>query len=187
MPKTTIFKAFAAFTVFLTLAFFAANPQSYAQEANSFEVLEVEEEETNAPAETSVEDEAADATSDDPDAAVKFELAKKILKINPVQKDLDDAVSALAQQVPANRRVLFKSIIDRSIKIDRLNTAAQLAFVEVFTVSELQTMLDYYSSEDGMAIQEKMPEFEEKLEPVIRSMVEDAVFNIKNSNVDFSK
>lgn len=186
MPKTTIFKAFAAFTVFLTLAFFAANPQSYAQEANSFEVLEVEED-TNAPAETSAEDEAADATSDDPDAAVKFELAKKILKINPVQKDLDDAVAALAQQVPANRRVLFKSIIDRSIKIDRLNTAAQLAFVEVFTVSELQTMLDYYSSEDGKAIQEKMPEFEEKLEPVIRSMVEDAVFNIKNSNVDFSK
>jgi hypothetical protein len=181
-------RALAALTLFFTLAFFIAIPASHAQEANDFAVQEEAHDHDHSDHEGHEHEEAAASEAgQNPEMVEKFELAKKILKINPVQKDLDQEISALAAQVPANRRVLFKSIIDRSIKIDRLNTAAQLALVEVFTTQELEAMFDYYSSVEGQAIQDKMPAFEEKLAPVIRSMVEDAVFNIKNSNVDFSK
>jgi len=163
---------------------------SYAQDTNAFVVLD-EEEDQDAVAPVQEEEEAAtpkaSTAPSDPDLAAKFEVAKKIIEINMVERELNAAINNIAEKVPANRRILFKSIIDRSIKIDRLNAAAQLAFVEVFTLDELNAMEAYYSSEEGKAIQDKMPEFDAKIAPVIQSMLEDAVYNIKNSNVDFSK
>lgn len=188
MPSKSYTKLAFTLTFAFSLAFFSLVTPARAQDkATGFIVADEDTIELATDATAQASDEATSDKPQDPALAEKFNLANKILKINPVEQDLNDAIDALADQVPANRRILFKSIIDRSIKIDRLNAAAQLAFVEVFTKEELQAMHDYYASEEGVSIQKKMPEFEERIQPVIKSMVEDAVFNIKNSNVDFSK
>lgn len=185
---------------FLITAMVFTVPDAHAQEDEAgFEVLDVEEETGSAPQnEDAARDMAADmngdtaedmtasanAESDDVEAA-KFALAKKIIAINPVEDDLNRTINQIAERVPANRRALFKSIMDRSIKIDRLNTAAQLAFTEVFTLAELEAMYAFYSSPEGQAVQNKMPQFNERINPVIESMVEDAMYNVRNSNINF--
>lgn len=120
-------------------------------------------------------------------SAEKFQLAEEIIALNPIETTLTTTIDNLAEKIPAERRILFKSIMNRSIKIDRLNSAAQLAFIEIFTLEELKGMRDFYASDVGKSVNQKMPLFEKQIEPVIQTMVEDAVYNIKNSNVDFSQ
>ncbi|GEM_PF-3208493 len=139
-----------------------------------------------------IEETAPEAAAEAPIAddaqnnSAKFELAKEIIRLSPIEGPLNQTIEDLSLKVSADKRILFKSIINRSIKVDRLNAAAELAFVEIFTLEELKAMREYYASEAGKSIRVKMPLFEERVNPVIRSMIEDALFNVQNSHVNFS-
>lgn len=120
------------------------------------------------------------------DTAIKHGLAREIIRLSPVEGDLSKTIQELSMNVPADKRILFKSIVNRSIKVDRLNAAAEVAFVEIFTLDELESMRDYYASEQGQSIRKKMGAFEERIQPLMDAMVEDALFNVQNSSVDFT-
>lgn len=137
--------------------------------------------------EPAAEAEAPVVAADPENNAAKFELAKEILKLAPIDEPINKTIEDLSQKVPATKRILFKSIVNRSIKIDRMNAAAELAFVELFTKEELTAMRDYYKSAEGKSIRSKMTQFDARMQPVIQAMLEDALYNIQNSKIDFSR
>lgn len=193
-PKTALLTVFTASA--LLLGGLMLSPAAMAQ-SESFAI----DTETAVPADATDDAAAADDTAADDAAATeevpaatdtqnnpaKFELAKEILKLAPIDEPISKTIDNLSQKVPASKRILFKSIVNRSIKVDRLNAAAELAFVELFTLEELTAMRDYYKSPEGQSIRSKMSQFDARIQPVIQAMLEDALFNIQNSKIDFSR
>ena len=76
--------------------------------------------------------------------------------------------------------MIFESILRRTIKKDRLEAVSEMALADIFTEKELQAMVDFYASPEGKAIHEKMPQYQERLEPVIQEMLGNAVELYKN-------
>ncbi len=116
-------------------------------------------------------------------SAEKLELAKEYMKLMPLKPELDKIIEKLSQGVQQQQRVLFRSIVARTMQADRLEVAAQLAAAEVFTEAELKSMVDYYSSEEGRSASTKMPEFQARMQPVISQMVQDTVTQLRENNV----
>jgi hypothetical protein len=175
-----------SFVMFLSVGAFAIIPASTVN-AQGFEI-EGEEASANDPMpniQVAPQETAQTNTSNNAISTEAFELAKEIIRLYPIETEINNSIDGISKQLKAEKRALFKSIVSRSIKIDRLNAAAELAFVEIFTVGELRAMRDYYKSEEGRAIRNKMPQFETRMEPVISQMVQDALFNVQNSNIDF--
>ena len=107
--------------------------------------------------------------------ARKLTLAKQYSEIVPVEDEVSKAIESLVVQVPKDNRVLFQSILERNIKVPQLKTASEVALSEVFTEKELQALIAFYSTEEGRAVREKMPVYQERLQPVLEQMVRDAL------------
>ena len=107
--------------------------------------------------------------------AAKIELAKKYSAAVPVETEIANSIEKLVLQVPVDQRALFKSILQRFIKADRLRTVSELALAETFTQDELKAMVAFYETPEGKAVREKMGLYQEKMQPIMEQMVRDAV------------
>lgn len=115
----------------------------------------------------------------------KLEVARKILDIAPASEQLDLAVKGLETRVPSAKRAQFRRIIRDAVDVDRLSAAALLSMAEIFTLKELEAMYAYQSSDEGKAIQEKLPIYQEELKPVIEAMLREAMVEMQKNNVPF--
>lgn len=113
------------------------------------------------------------------DATKRMELAQEYSTLVPVDAEIDKTIEQIALQVPVDQRVLFKSILARTIKADRLRSASELALVEIFTADELQALVDLYKTPQGRSIKDKMPEYQERLQPVLEQMIRDAAASLQ--------
>ncbi len=102
-------------------------------------------------------------------------LAREYTQSFPVENDIDKAIENMILQVPASDRVLLKSILERNISINRLKTASELALTEVFTTEELRALVAFYQTEEGRAVKEKMPTYQQKIQPVLEDMLRQAL------------
>lgn len=114
------------------------------------------------------------------DTARKIELAQQYSKLVPIDSEVDKTIEQLALQVPVDQRVLFKSILQRTIKADRLKAASELALSDLFTAKELEAMVTFYGTPEGQAIKDKMPDYQERLQPVLQQMVQDALVSLQS-------
>lgn len=110
----------------------------------------------------------------------RLELAKKYSEVVPVSTDIANAIDEMVTQVPVDQRALFRSILERSIKAERVQTASELALAETFTAPELEKLIEFYATAEGKSIKQKMPQYQEKLQPILQSMVQDAVQNLRS-------
>jgi hypothetical protein len=120
------------------------------------------------------------AQDDNDDLSRKLELAKEYSKVVPVEEEINKSIGQLIVNVPVDQRGLFKSILERNIKADRLKAVSELALAETFTIEEIQAMIAYYKSPEGQAVREKMPEYQSKLQPVLEQMVRDSIEAFQN-------
>ena len=105
----------------------------------------------------------------------KLTLAKEYSKIAPVDVEVNNAIEGLILNVPKENRILFKSILERNINTQRVQSASEMALAEIFTLEELKAMVDFYSTEEGKSVRSKMPDYQERLKPVLEQMVRDAL------------
>ncbi len=114
------------------------------------------------------------------DLSERLLIAKQYSKIIPVQKSIDDVIDNIIVEIPKDDRVIFESILRRTIKKDRLEAVSEMALADIFTKAELEAMVAFYASEEGKAIHEKMPNYRERLEPIIQEMLTTAAELYKN-------
>lgn len=136
---------------------------------------------TNTPAPAATQQ--APATEKAAPTPEKLALAREYMKLMPLKPEIDKIIEKLATGVQQQQRVLFRSIIARTMQADRLEVAAQVAAADVFTEEELRSMVAYYSSETGKTASRKMPEFQSRMQPVINQMVQDTVTQLRENNV----
>jgi hypothetical protein len=116
--------------------------------------------------------------------ATKMELAQEYSKLVPVDSDIEKTVEQLALQVPVSQRTQFKSILDRTIKADRLKSASEMALVDIFTAEELAALIAFYKTPEGQAIKDKMPEYQGRIQPVLEGMIKDSVNSLQSQMGD---
>ena len=118
---------------------------------------------------------SAPAIAQESDITEKMALARDYTTSFPVEDDITAAIDNMVLQVPTADRVLLKSILERNINIERLQTASELALTEVFTEEELKALVAFYKTEEGRAVKEKMPVYQQKIQPVLEDMLRQAL------------
>lgn len=112
---------------------------------------------------------------DTSEMAQKLELAKQYSGFISIEEEVNKSIEDLVVQLPVEKRALLKSTLERNIKVDQLQSVSEMALADVFTVKELQALVNFYSTPEGMAIKEKMPVYQSRLEPILGQMIKDAV------------
>lgn len=119
------------------------------------------------------------AQAQEDEMAKRMELAKEYSKVVPVSTDIANAIDEMVTQVPVDQRPLFRSILERSIKAERVETSSELALAETFTAAELEKLIEFYSTPEGKSIKTKMPEYQSRLQPILQGMVVEAVQSLQ--------
>jgi hypothetical protein len=107
--------------------------------------------------------------------AQKLTLAQKYADLMPVDEQIVSTIDALAVQIPLDQRTVFRSIMERTIKVDRLESVSQMALVEIFSVEELEALVGFYSTKEGQSVNRKMTDYQEAIRPVLEQMVRESV------------
>lgn len=111
----------------------------------------------------------------DPDYAKKLELAKQMQEIQPVRKQVDDVVQQASASLAPAARDRFLKMTQSAFDYDKLAKASIDAMTEIFTVAELQKMVDYYGSAEAKTTVPKIPLYQQKLQPMIFQMLDKAM------------
>ncbi len=101
----------------------------------------------------------------------RIKVAQGYTEIFPVKNDIETAIGNMILQVPAADRPLLQSILQRNVNADSLKTASELALAETFTLDELKALMAFYKTDAGKAVKEKMPQFQQKIQPILEAMV----------------
>ncbi|MDB5492351.1 MAG: hypothetical protein JWO78_2200 [Micavibrio sp.] len=115
------------------------------------------------------------SSTNDPDYAKKLELARQMQAIQPVKTQVDDVVQQASQQLAPAARDRFLKLVQKAFDYDRLEKASVDAMVSLFTVPELQKMVDYYGSAEAKSSQPKISQYQAKLQPLIFQMLDKAM------------
>lgn len=107
--------------------------------------------------------------------AKRLELAQKMHEIRPARAQVDEAVQQVARNLPPLEREKLLSLVEKAFDYEKLEKLSVDTMVDLFTVAELQKMVDYFGSPEAKAIGEKLPQYQAKLQPEILRMLDTAL------------
>jgi hypothetical protein len=113
------------------------------------------------------------------DMAQRITLAEKMHDIWPVRTKVEDALDIAAQSFPEDQRDKFKAGMRKAIKYDQLEEESIAAMAKLFTVAELQKMVDFYGSPEGKSVSAKTDDYMTALEPVMTKMLDQALIEVR--------
>lgn len=109
----------------------------------------------------------------------RLALAEKMHEIWPIRTRMENAIDAVSQQFPEERRAEVKSAMRKSIQYDQLEEESIKAMATIFSTEELKAMIDFYGSETGRAISAKTPDYEAALTPALTKMMDKAMLDLR--------
>lgn len=113
----------------------------------------------------------APVTATEPDTAKKIELAKRMHEIRPAKAQVQEALDQVGRNLPPMERDKFLKMVDGAFDYAKLEKLSIDTMVELFTVAELEKMVDYFGSPEANTIATKLPEYQKKIQPeIIRSL-----------------
>lgn len=121
----------------------------------------------------------ADVSAPADDMTQRIALAEKMHDIWPVRTKVEDALDIAAQSFPEDQRDKFKSGMRKAIKYDQLEEESIAAMAKLFTVAELQKMVDFYGSPEGKSVSAKTDDYMKALEPVMTKMLDQALIEVR--------
>jgi len=122
---------------------------------------------------------AALAESDDADMGERMALAQKMHEIWPVRTRIESAINAVSQSFPPEKQAQVKASMRKGIQFDQVEEASIKAMANTYTKEELKAMIDFYGSENGIAISAKTADYEMAMRPVMVEMMDKAMLDLK--------
>lgn len=105
------------------------------------------------------------------DTAKKIELAKKMHEIRPAKAQVQEALDQVGRNLPPMERDKFLKMVEGAFDYAKLEKLSIDTMVELFTVAELEKMVEYFGSPEAKVIATKLPEYQKKIQPeIIRSL-----------------
>ena len=117
----------------------------------------------------------------DSDLEQRTALAKKMHEIRPARTQVEEAVKQVMQNLPPEEQARMQNLADTAFDYQKLEDLSTQTMVDLFTVAELQRMVDYFGSEEAKAISKKLPQYQAKLQPEVIRMLDAALMVQKTS------
>lgn len=108
------------------------------------------------------------------DADTRRALAEQMIELTPPRPMVATAARDIASRMPQQNQVPVFEGLMRQFNFERMEAAMVDAMAEVFTEAELRRMVDYHSSPEMQAINEKMPVYQAMIEPMMKRLMDEA-------------
>lgn len=113
----------------------------------------------------------------------RLELAQKMHDIKPARLQLEAAIDGVARQrVPEDKRAAFKKVMLDMMDVEKLEGLSIKAMAEIFTVAELERMIDYFGSAEAQSIADKLPVYQAIITPELTKMVDAALLELRTGS-----
>jgi len=113
----------------------------------------------------------------------RLELAKQMLEIRPAKQQLENAVDTYIRNYmfayPEKEQQAFRMGLLRVMNPKALEKTSVDAYAEVFTVKELQAMVEYYSKPEAQSATNKQNALNAKIAPEIVRMLDHALIRTR--------
>ncbi len=109
----------------------------------------------------------------------RLELSKQMHQIWPTRPKIEGAIDAVGEQVPEAERAKFKAAMRRAMKFQALEEKSIETMAEIFTVAELEKMIEFYGSKEGRSVSFKTGDYEAALQPLMIKMIDKALLDTR--------
>jgi hypothetical protein len=108
-----------------------------------------------------------------------MELARQMNAINPSRDQVEALLDIAVQNLPVDDRETFKSEMMDSFDFESLDKVSIKAMADIFTLRELEKMVEYYGSDEARTIAEKRPIYDGIIQPEITKNLDRALMRIR--------
>jgi hypothetical protein len=105
----------------------------------------------------------------------RLQLAERMHEIWSTRERINRALERMAQRYPESERDSFINAMQLAIDYGRIEEKSIDAMTRTFTVAELEAMVDYYGSEAGQSAENKRSIYQDRIQPVIQTMIDKAL------------
>ncbi len=109
----------------------------------------------------------------------KIELAERMHEIRPARAQIDDAIDSISKRLPASERGKFLVSVRDAIDYEQIERHSIESMAEVFTVEELEAMVEFYSRPVTRNISDKFSEYHQLMQPEIVRMLDKAMMEMR--------
>lgn len=111
--------------------------------------------------------------------ARKLELAKKMHEIRSTADQINAAIEQVAARLPDGQRQIFVNEMTATLNVNAIERISIDAMISVFSLPELESMVEYYSKPEAISASEKMPEWAKVVQPEIVRLVDKAMMRVQ--------
>ncbi len=109
----------------------------------------------------------------------RLELAARMHEIRPAREQIDAAVEQVSSALPAGEKEAFRLAIKNALDYQALERHSIESMAKVFTLEELQAMVDFYSKPEAGSITDKLGEYNKLIEPKVFEMLDQAILDVR--------
>jgi hypothetical protein len=113
------------------------------------------------------------------DSAKRLELSGRMHEIWPMRTRMETVIDNVAGNFEQEQQNKIKASLRKSMDYKQLEEESTKAMAEIFTVQELQAMIDFYGSESGRAISAKTADYEIALRPIMMKIMDKAMLDLR--------
>lgn len=113
----------------------------------------------------------------------RLELARKMAAIRPVQAQIEQVLDQVILSLPVKDQTAFRAQIVTAFDFVKMGEVSARAMADVYTLPEMQRMIDYYSSPEAQSIEKKTPQYEEKIKPELSKFLDQALMTARTGGV----
>jgi|GEM_PF-938620 len=113
------------------------------------------------------------------DEKERLELSRKMHEIWPIRQKIESALDNIAENLPQQERLKFKSTMRAAIDFDELKNLSVNTMADIYTKAELEKMIEFYGSKEGRSVSYKTGDYEKALRPVMIKMIDKALLDAK--------
>ncbi len=117
--------------------------------------------------------------ADDDNYEERLKLSRNMHEIWPIRPKIENALEVISKQIEPTKRLEFKSGMRNALEYDALEEASVDVMADIFSVAELQAMIDFYGSKEGRSVSFKTTDYEQALIPIMTKMVDKALLDSK--------
>ena len=171
------------FLLIAMLFSFTALPVIAQEDADAVLAKQAAQEKT--PEKTSIKEKIMDkvdtlkSKDDKDDEKERLELSNKMHEIWPIRQKIESALDNIAENLPQQERLKFKSTMRAAIDFDELKTLSVNTMADIYTKAELEKMVEFYGSKEGRSVSYKTGDYEKALRPVMIKMIDKALLDAK--------
>ncbi len=106
-------------------------------------------------------------------------LAQKMHELRPTRPQVDNAILRASLSIPESEREAFVAAMKTVLPYKAIERISVDAMVEVYTLEELEAMVDYYSKPEAQSASQKVRDWAMLVQPEINRMIDKAMMRVR--------